>query len=193
MSQAPHLLQEGLRARVALLTTTLCPSTMQNYRRVVRRFLDYLDEFFPEVRRPDQLRRDPHMLGWFQSLWAGRGRSRSNSVRGGDVIRLRKLLDLLADHAFPPSPGLILSQDIPRPDQTLPRPLSPEDDARLIAELRQRNDLFSDALLLTRLTGMRIGETANLVTDCLRHLGEDRWSIHVPVGKLHNDRLVPVE
>jgi integrase len=113
--------------------------------------------------------------------------------RAGHLIRLRKLFDLLADHAFPPRPGLLLSEDIPRPDQTLPRPLTPEDDARLQAVLRLHNDLLSSALLLTRLTGMRIGETVDLSPDCLRHLGADQWSLHVPVGKLHNERWTPVD
>ena|ERR1017187_1524147 len=82
---------------------------------------------------------------------------------------------------------------IPRPDQVLPRPLTPEDDARLQAELLGRNDLLSTALLLTRLTGMRIGETVDLAADCLRHLGGEQWALHVPVGKLHNERWTPVD
>ena len=75
----------------------------------------------------------------------------------------------------------------------LPRPLAPEDDARLQLELRRRNDWLGSALLLTRLTGMRIGETADLSEDCLRHWGEDQWVLHVPVGKLHNERWTPVD
>jgi len=117
----------------------------------------------------------------------------SATSRAAHLIRLRKLFDLLADHAFPPRPGLLLSQDIPRADQVLPRPLTPEDDARLQAELHRRLDLLSSALLLTRLTGMRIGETMDLAPDCLRHLGSDQWVLHVPVGKLHNERWTPVD
>src|SRR5256885_1242722 len=102
---------------------------------------------FPRLRRPDQLRRDPHVLGWLEHLWTRRvrhsGKPLSATSRAAHLIRLRKLFDLLADHAFPPHPGLLLSEDIPRPDQTLPRPLTPEDDARLQAELLRRNDLFS--------------------------------------------------
>ncbi len=91
--------------------------------------------------------------------------------------------------------GLVcmLREDIPRPDHVLPRPLTPEDDARLQTELRRRGDLASSALLLTRLTGMRIGETADLSADCLRHLGGDDWVLHVPVGKMHNERWTPVD
>jgi integrase len=40
---------------------------------------------------------------------------------------------------------------------------------------------------------MRIGETADLDADCLRHLGGDHWVVHVPVGKLHNERWTPVD
>jgi integrase len=39
---------------------------------------------------------------------------------------------------------------------------------------------------------MRIGETADLAADCLRHLGKDQWALHIPVGKLHNERWTPV-
>jgi integrase len=197
MRTPPHPLQEALRARIRLLATTLRPSTVRQYEHTLRSFMAYLRASFPAVRRADQLRRDPHVLGWLEYLWMRRipssGKPLCAASRAGHLIRLRKLFDLLSDHAFPPRPGLLFSEDIPRPDQTLPRPLTPEDDARLQTQLRLRNDLLSSALLLTRLTGMRIGETADLSPDCLRHLGADQWSLHVPVGKLHNERWTPVD
>jgi len=196
MRTPPHPLEEALSARVRLLATTLRPATVRQYEHTVRRFMGYLRHRFPDVRRASQLRRDPHLLGWFEYLWTWRknsGKPLLATTRAAQLIRLRKLFDLLADHAFPPPPGLLLSEDIPRPDQVLPRPLSPEDDARLQAELLRRNDLLSTTLLLTRLTGMRIGETVDLSVDCLRHLGIDQWALHVPVGKLHNERWTPVD
>lgn len=197
MKQPPHPLEEALRARVRLLATTLRPATARQYDATVRLFMGYLRQSFPAVRRANQLRRDPHILGWLQHLWMHRvsfsGKPWCASTRGGHLIRLRALFDLLADHAFPPQPGLLLSADIPRADDVLPRPLTPEDDARLKAELRRCNDLYCNALLLTRLTGMRIGETADLSHDCLRHLGGEQWAVHVPIGKLHSDRWVPVD
>ena len=196
MKHPPHPLEEALTARVRLLATTLRPSTLRHYEHTAALFMAWLREAFPEVRRADRLRRDPHVLGWLEHLWMRRvghsGRPLCNDTRGAHLIRLRKLFDLLADHAHPPRPGLLLSEDIPRPDQVLPRPLTPEDDDRLQTELRHGTDLFSSALLLTRLTGMRIGETVDLAADCLRHLGGDDWALHVPVGKLHNDRWTPV-
>lgn len=197
MKTPPHPLQEALGARIRLLATTLRPATVRLYEHTLRQFMTYLRARFPDVRRANQLRRDPHVLGWLEYLWTWRishsGKPLCATSRAAHLIRLRKLFELLADHAFPPRPGLLLGEDIPRPDQVLPRPLTPEDDARLQAELLRRNDLLSTALLLTRLTGMRIGETADLAADCLRHLGGDQWALHVPVGKLHNERWTPVD
>jgi integrase len=197
MKRTPHPLEEALRARVRLLATTLRPATVRQYEHTVRLFIHYLREAFPDVRRASDLRRDPHLLGWLEHLWLRRAHSPArplcNRSRGAHLVRLRTLFDLLADHAFPPRPGLLLSEDIPPADHVLPRPLTPEDDARLQAELRRRGDLPSSALLLTRLTGIRIGETADLSADCLRHPGGDDWVLHVPVGKMHNERWTPVD
>jgi integrase len=59
--------------------------------------------------------------------------------------------------------------------------------------LRTQDDLPADVLLLLRHTGMRIGELLNLPTDALRHLGGAQWALHVPLGKLHTERWVPVD
>jgi len=47
--------------------------------------------------------------------------------------------------------------------------------------------------LLMRHTGMRIGECADLSFDCLRSTGPNQWAIHVPLGKLKTERMVPVD
>jgi integrase len=44
-----------------------------------------------------------------------------------------------------------------------------------------------------RHTGMRIGECADLAFECLRSTGPDQWAIHVPLGKLKTERMVPVD
>ena len=40
---------------------------------------------------------------------------------------------------------------------------------------------------------MRIGECVDLSRDCLRSTGSEQWAIHVPLGKLKNERMVPVD
>jgi len=196
MKPTEHALEKALEARVRLLETTLQPSSMKNYRYTVRLFLEYLNESFPEVCRASQLRRDPHLLGWLEFLWKRRtptGGPLTNCTRGQHVMRLRTLLDLLADLPQPPRPGLLRGQDVPPRQYRLPRPLAPEDDARLQQHWAAATDVLSSALLLQRLTGMRIGELVDLAPDGLRHLGDNRWSLHVPHGKPRSERWVPVD
>ncbi len=59
--------------------------------------------------------------------------------------------------------------------------------------MRRTDDLPCNALSLTRATGIRIGECVNLPPDCLRQVGPDQWALHVPLGKLHTERLVPID
>jgi integrase len=196
MKPIPHSLQQALEARVRLLATTLQPSTMLHYQLTVRLFLRYLNENYPKVSRPSQLRRDPHLLGWLEYLWKRRSATDSpltSNTRGQHVMQLRTLLDLLADLPQPPPPGLLRSQDVPPRQYCLPRPLTPEDDARLQQHWAEATDVLNGALLLQRLTGMRIGECVDLAPDCLRHLGDNRWSLHVPHGKPRSERWVPVD
>src|SRR5213079_856474 len=77
--------------------------------------------------------------------------------------------------------------------QRLPRPLTTEQDELLQQEFRLRNDLGGNVFLLIRHTGMRIGECADLSSDCLRSTGPNQWAVHVPLGKLKTERMVPVD
>jgi integrase len=108
------------------------------------------------------------------------------------AVYLHRLLEELAWSKQIPT-HLLSREDVPRRDQILPRALLPEQDQLLQQELRRRDDLLSNLLLLQRHTGMRIGECVDLTADCLRPLGPDQWAIHVPVGKFNKDRLVPVD
>jgi integrase len=88
---------------------------------------------------------------------------------------------------------LVRDEDIPRTPQSLPRPLTAEQDQLLQQEFLLRNDLGGNVFLLLRHTGMRIGECADLSFDCLRSTGPDQWAIHVPLGKLKTERMVPID
>jgi integrase len=109
-------------------------------------------------------------------------------------MNLRRMLEELAWTEQLPALGHLLGRDdVPRKEHRLPRPLTAEQDQLVQQELLRRNDLASNALLLLRHTGMRIGECVHLTVDCLRTLGAGQWAIHVPIGKLKTERLVPVD
>jgi site-specific recombinase XerD len=190
--QLQQSLDAIFEARIQALATTLRRGTVASYRGTARRFLSYLHANFPRVRRLSQLRRDPHLLGWFRCL-CEQHPPLSNHTRQIYLLDLRRLLQDFAYAGHPLQPGLILPEDFPPLPQHLPRALSPEEDQRLQQELRRIDDLPSNALLLARATGIRIGECINLALDCLRPLGQDQWALHVPLGKLYTERLVPVD
>lgn len=192
MSRAQRSLEQLLEQQVQTLALTLQPSTVRNYRTVSHRFLVYLSTAFPGVRRVSQLRRDPHMLGWLRWL-CEQDPPLYKSTRTEHLICLRRLLDDLAVQGHPVQPGLIIGADFPPRQEYLPRALSPEDDHLLQEQLRRADSLYSNALLLMRLTGIRLGECIHLPLDCLRQVADEQWALHVPLGKLHNERLVPLD
>lgn len=192
MSQSGLSLEQILEAHIRTLALTLRPHTVSGYRGAARRFLSYLRTAFPQVRRLSQLRRDPHLLGWFRSL-CERQPPLANKTRANLLLCLRRLLDDLTVNGQGLPPDLIRREDFPPQPRYLPRPLSPQDDQLLQQELRRTDDLSANALLLTRATGIRIGECIDLALDCLRQVGVDQWALHVPLGKLHTERLAPAD
>ena len=192
MLSSPDSLEPLFPAQIRTLALTLRPNTVAIYAWATRRFLSYLRAAFPDVHPLGDLRRDPHLLGWFRSLCDQRpllsNKSRADLLRG-----IRRLLQDLADNGHSIPPGLIRLQDFPPQPRYLPRPLSSPDDQLLQQEWRRTGDLPAYAFLLIRATGIRIGECIDLALDCLRPLGPDQWALHVPLGKLHTERLAPVD
>ena len=192
MTRGQTSLDEIFETQIRTLALTLRPRTVEHYRTTARHFLAYLRAAFPQLRRLSQLRRDPHLLSWFRWL-RERQPPLSNKTRSDHLIRLRRLLDDLAANGHPVQPDLFRREDFPPEPRYLPRPLSLGEDQLLQQELRRTDDLAANALLLTRATGIRIGECLDLPLDCLRRLGTDEWALHVPLGKLHTERLVPAD
>jgi integrase len=174
-------------------SAALNPESIRHYHGTARNFLSYLGANHPELNRLDQLRREPHILGWMSRLRSQVPPLVTASYMGR-LIALRPILSELAwSEQLPELAHLIRREDIPRRPQRFPRPLTPEQDELLQQEFLRRNDLGGNVFLLIRHTGMRIGECADLSYDCLRSTGPDQWAIHVPLGKLKTERMVPVD
>jgi integrase len=175
------------------LSAALNPDTARHYRGTARHFLSYLGTDHPELNRLQQLRREPHVLGWMSRLHSQVPPLATASYINR-LIALRGIFNELAwAEQLSEVAHLIRREDIPRLPQRLPRPLTAEQDQLLQQEFLRRNDLGGNAFLLIRHTGMRIGECADLSLDCLRSPAPHQWAIHVPLGKLKTERLVPVD
>lgn len=193
--QAPlqHPLAHPFAGAIDSLGTALAPGSVRQYRATARKFLMYLATDHPEVAALDQLRRDPHILGWMT-------RMRLQVPPLAPVTYITRLIflrgilaELASSEHLPELAQLLRRQDIPRAPRRLPRALTMEQDQLLQQELLRRNDLGANVLLLLRHTGMRIGEAADLSFDCLHASSTDQWAIQVPLGKLKTERMVPVD
>ena len=192
MTRSQPALDELFEAEIQILATTLQLQTVKQYRACARHFLAYLHARFPHLRKLSQLRRNPHLLGWFRFL-CQQHPPLCNLVREERLVQLRRMLRDLADQGHRLQPDLIRRQDFPPRVHYLPRPLPLEEDQRLQQQLRLTDTLEANALRLMRATGIRIGECIALPIDCLQSVNEKQVALHVPLGKLHSERLVPVD
>jgi len=181
-----------LEAQVQMLATTRRPKTVKCYRYCAHNFLAFLHTAFPRLHQLSQLRRDPHLLAWFRFL-CQQYPSPGNRTRHLHLLIVRRLLRDLANQGHSVTPDLIGRDDFPPSDHYLPKPLSLEQDQRLQQQLRLVDTLEVNALRLMRATGIRISECIHLPLDCLQQISEQQVALRVPLGKLHSERLVPVD
>ncbi len=107
---------------------------------------------------------------------------------------LRTFFERLIDWDHPDAPRRvpIFNGDFPKADEPLPRFLDDPTYAKFMVTLEKDPNLRRRLIveLLAR-TGMRAGEIGGLRDDGVFRLGGDHW-LRIPVGKLHNDRTVPL-
>jgi integrase len=82
--------------------------------------------------------------------------------------------------------------DVPKRDESLPKFLDDGDYAKFMRALADEPTVFRRlAVELLARTGMRVGELCELEHDAVTIIGNEPW-LRIPVGKLHNDRFVPL-
>ncbi len=170
------------------LAATHKPSTCGVYRCRLRRFHQWLSDNRLELSELDRR----HMTKWFVHL------KRCGSQPGDRVttiVVVRMYLRWLFDVGVIDSPveQLIRRDDIPKKPTYLPRPLSLDVDDKLQERLAESSSPFCRGLLLMRKSGVRVGELRDLEYECLRVDLEGRYFLKVPLGKLDNERLVPLD
>jgi hypothetical protein len=86
----------------------------------------------------------------------------------------------------------IIPGDLPRQDKPLPKALDDPSAAKFLraaqAQPRELTRVVCEVLLRT---GLRVGEFTRLGADAVVLIGAGHW-LHVPVGKLHDDRYLPL-
>jgi site-specific recombinase XerD len=182
----PFELPAASREFLASLAPTHRRSTCHRYIWSLRKFHAWLEAHELEVHRLTRFDLTP----WFHALHASGLRPVSRSHILFDVrVYLLWLSEQLPMRTAPHE--LIRKSDIPKLPQYLPRPLTAAADHELQRRLAAADEPGTWALLLMRRTGLRIGELRNLEYHCIRP-DEHRPLLKVPLGKLNNERLVPL-
>jgi site-specific recombinase XerD len=173
---------------VRTLEPVLKPATLKTYRTSLGRFHFWLGREQVLLAELDR----QHLvagLGWMhrRGLYA--------CTRLKAILHVRAYLRWLHEYGEPRIPADVLVRvgDFPKQPQYLPRPLEPETDRELQRRLRTSQCHYQLGLLLMRHTGLRVGELMALPHDCLRVDPKGNRFLKVPLGKLDNERLVPLD
>ena len=205
-SGVPEPLRTLLLEYCTLAAATRAPTTVKAIASHLAGFGRFLATYDPPLTDLTLLERQRHIEPWLTALADARhddGTAMSIGHRRGQILTVRQFLAEIAEWDWPRAPHrtLIFSRDIPRAPHPLPRYLPPDADRRLLAVLQQLSEtgssplarLHADALLLTRATGVRIGELRDLELDCVHEIdGHGAW-LKVPLGKLGTERMVPLD
>ena len=122
------------------------------------------------------------------------GATLAKNTRRQRLSVIRTFFERLIEWDWPDAPGRnpVLLGDAPARSESLPKFLSDHDAAKLLARARA-HPLPRYRLVVEMLarTGLRASELCELPADAVRRIGENHW-LHVPVGKLRSDRLIPL-
>ena len=168
--------------------TTRKRNTVFGYRNTIKAFQRWLES--NKLTLEDITR--THMTRWFAELMHD---GQSASSRATKVICIRIYFSWLNEEGLLNTNALHLvrTADIPKLPQYLPRPLPPNVDRLLQTRLAAEESVFHQGLLLMRKTGIRIGELVALPIECIHCDHNGRYFLKVPLGKLNNERLVPLD
>ena len=117
-------------------------------------------------------------------------------VHAHAAIALRGFLDDIWAWGWADVPPrrLMFATDIPRQPDALPRALPPAIDTAVMHAVADLDDQFARvAITVLRHTGLRIGELLDLELRDLVDYGPNGTWLRVPLGKLNNERSVPVD
>ncbi|MGH2791177.1 MAG: tyrosine-type recombinase/integrase [Actinomycetota bacterium] len=178
------------------MAVSMRSATIERYEVWLRAFAVFLTQLDPPVIRVADVERT-HIEGYKIHLAqraSGRGKPLNSSSVRDNLIVLRVFFDRLIewDHSDAPARCPIFSGDIPIKNKPLPKFLDDASSAKVLRTARDHPDLFTRVCVevLAR-TGLRRSELLGLTISAIVQIGSSWW-LKVPVGKLHNDRFIPL-
>ncbi len=195
-SRPDRQITETIADYLAQISLSLRASSVYSTRGHLRRFDGFLAAEHADVTGAADIGR-AHVESYKAWLAArpGRrgGRPTPNTIRA-NLGTLRMFLERIIEWGWEDAPARvpIFAGDLPRKDEPLPKFLDDPTFALFMRAARaEGRPLTRLAVELLARTGMRIGELCDLEADAVTVIGDAHW-LRIPLGKLHNDRYVPL-
>ena len=190
------LLVETMRRYLQQIGCVLRPGSVTGADLALRSFAAFLAETAAEVHTVgDVVRR--HVEDYKPWLAARPGQNKPRVTDATIAHRLgtlRMFFVRVDEWGWPDAPARVpmFNGDLPRLDHPLPKALDDAAAAKLLraAQAQPRLLIRVTVEVLLR-TGLRVGEYTTLPADAVMQIGAGPW-LHVPVGKLHDDRYLPL-
>jgi site-specific recombinase XerD len=185
-----------MRRYLTQISCVLRPGSVGGADLALRAFAGFLAETAPEVTSTAQVTRR-HIEDYKPWLAARPGQNKPRLTTATIAHRLGTLRMFFVrldewgwDEAPPRVP--MFPGDLPRQDHPLPKALDDASAARLLrAAQNDKRLLVRVTVEMLLRTGLRVSEYTSLRADAVVHIGAGPW-LHVPVGKLREDRYLPL-
>ena len=178
------------------LALSLRPASVVSADGTLRRFAGFLTSHYPEIDGLNDVQRI-HIEAFKRYLPTRPGQN-GRPPLSDQTIRmalgtLRTCFERVSEWDYPDAPRrvLIFNGDLPTPDDPLPKFLSDVDAAKLMQAAADADPTRRLVVEMLARTGLRVGEFCALTANAVTQIKGRHW-LRVPLGKLHNDRYVPL-
>lgn len=193
-ARAPQL-TATMRRYLIQLTTCLAPRSVDAADNTLRQFTRWLTantgiEAVADITRTNI---EDYKV-WLAAQPGATGPTMSKNTQRQRLRMIRIFFERLIEWDWPDAPARnpILHGDIPPRPEPLPKFLDDRDAAKLMAAARaHRLPRYRLVVEMLARTGLRASELCDLAADAVTQIGDAHW-LRVPVGKLRNDRYIPL-
>lgn len=196
LAAARPALVATMRAYLTQIGCVLRPRSVTNADIALRSLAAFLVAEHPGVQCVAEIDR-PQIEGYKRWLAARPGQNRDQVTPATIAHRLgtvRMFFLRIDEWGWDDAPARVpmFHGDVPRQDYGLPKALDDPTAANLLrAAQADKRMLVGVTVEFLLRTGLRVGEYTALAADAVVLIGDTHW-LHVPIGKLHEDRYLPL-
>jgi site-specific recombinase XerD len=195
LSDRPQILAT-MRRYLEQIACVLRPGSVTGADLALRSFAAFLRETAPDVTGVGQVTR--HHVEEYKPWLAKRpGQNKARLTTATLAHRLgtlRMFFVRIDEWGWDEAPARVpmFPGDLPRQDHPLPKALDDAAAAKLLRAAQAQSRLLIRVTVEVLLrTGLRVSEFTSLTADAIVQIGDAPW-LHVPVGKLREDRYLPL-